>query len=196
MISCILLAAGLSKRFGSAKALAPVDGAPLIECLQKRLLSTQLSEIIVVLGAHRDQIQPHLLNHKQVKVVYNKDYKYGQTSSFKEGLKAVNPRATAVMLLPVDYPRIRPETIDQLISSYIDTNPLILVPVFKKAKGHPPLFALRLKDEILALNNDMGLNEIARRHAQATVWLPVEDAGIVQTFNTPEEYQAIMAVSS
>ena len=51
MISCLLLTAGLSSRFHSPKALARLGEDTVIEHLQKTLINTQLSEIVVVLGA-------------------------------------------------------------------------------------------------------------------------------------------------
>src|SRR5438093_2568565 len=93
MTSCILLSAGLSTRFGSAKALAKLGDQTVIECLLKTLVESDLAEIIVVLGAHADKIKPHILNHTKVKVVYNKDYILGQTSSVKAGVEALDPKS-------------------------------------------------------------------------------------------------------
>ena len=76
MVSCLLLAAGSSQRFNSPKALAPINGKTVIEHLQNILLATPLDEVIIVLGAHQEAIKPFLLNHKRVKVVYNKDHKF------------------------------------------------------------------------------------------------------------------------
>src|SRR3989344_7860118 len=114
MISCLLLSAGFSSRFGSPKALARLNDRALIEHLQELLLATQLHEVIIVLGHGAEQIKPFLFKHKKIKVVYNKDYKFGQTSSFKCGLKEVALQAAGIMLLPIDYPVIKAETFDTL----------------------------------------------------------------------------------
>ncbi len=111
MISLILLRGGVSSRFGSPKALAPWGAGVLIAHLQDMLLSTNLDEIIIVLGSSAQQIKPLVLKHNKIKVVYNKDYKFGQTSSFKAGLQEVSASAQAVGLLPVDFPLIKKETI-------------------------------------------------------------------------------------
>ncbi len=192
MITCILLSAGLSQRFGSSKALAEINDQTVIERLQKLLVKTRVSEIIIVLGAHADQIKPYILDHTKVKFVYNKDYNFGQTSSFKVGLKNVSDDAKGILLLPVDCPFIQTETIDDLITYFLDNMPLIVVPVFGKKKGHPPLFSIRLKDEFLALDNGSGLNTVAQIYASETSTLPVEDPGVVQTFNTREEFEGIL----
>jgi len=191
MIACILLSAGLSRRFGSPKALAKLDGETVIEHLQKLLLKTQVGEIIVVLGAQAGRTKPHLLNHKKVRFVYNKDYNLGQTSSFKAGLQSISDRVGGIMLLPVDYPLIREETVDALIRHFSDHAPLIAVPAFEGKKGHPPLFSVRLRDEFLSLDNECGVNTVMRARQSETVVLPVEDAGVIRTFNTRAEFMEI-----
>ena len=118
MISCVLLSAGLSSRFGSPKALAKISGKTLIERLQKTLLGSFVDEVVIVLGAYAEQIQPFILNHKKVKVVYNKDYNLGQTSSFKAGVNEISSTSDGIMLYPVDYPFVGKDTLMYLIDSF------------------------------------------------------------------------------
>lgn len=191
MISTILLSAGLSSRFGSPKALANFNGITVIENLQNMLLKAQIAEIIIVLGANHLQIKPYILKHKKVKLVYNKDYKLGQTSSFKTGLKQISFNSKGIMLLPVDYPIIKEQTINSLVEKFSSASPRILIPTYQKKKGHPPIFSTTLTEEILKLSNDSGINEISRRHIDKTVLFEVSDEGVVSSFNTKEEFIAL-----
>jgi molybdenum cofactor cytidylyltransferase len=191
MFSLILLSAGLSSRFGSSKALAVWDQKPLVAYLLEALVKTNLDEIIVVLGAHADQIKPVLLKHNKIKVVYNKDYKFGQTSSFKAGLRAVSSEAIAVGLLPVDCPLIKVNTVNDLLREWSAHNPLLLIPSHHGTKGHPPFFSNSLKNEILELSDDVGLNTISHRYKEETRCCDVDDEGVLLSFNTPEEFQVL-----
>ena len=191
MITCVLLSAGLSQRFGSPKALAKLHNETVIEHLQKMLVETQVGEIIVVLGAHADQIKPYLLDHKKVTFVYNKDYNFGQTSSFKTGVKNVSNDTRGIMLLPVDFPFVSSDTITTLIQYFLDNRPNILIPMFKDKKGHPPLFSSKFRDEFLALDNESGLNTVAHTHQSEITSFPVEDIGVISTFNTLDEFESI-----
>lgn len=193
MISCLLLSAGLSSRFGSPKALARFNGKTVIEHLQELLLSMDIHEIIIVLGHGAEQIKPFLFKHKNIKVVYNKDYKFGQTSSFKCGLKHIGARATGILLLPVDYPLIKRETLHALITFFDDKKPVALIPCYQDKKGHPPIFAVRLKNEFLNLEDALGINTAIHHHTDDVTVLPVDDPGVVKTFNTKQEFKRLLA---
>ncbi|MBI5150125.1 MAG: nucleotidyltransferase family protein [Candidatus Omnitrophica bacterium] len=191
MVTGILLSAGLSSRFGSPKALAKLGQETVIERLEKLLLSTETAELIIVLGHGAEQIKPVLFKHKKVKIVYNKDYKLGQTSSLKTALAHIALDANGILLLPVDYPLIKQETLQTLIGFFQKRNPLILIPSYHGDKGHPPIFDIRLKKEFLDLDNAVGINTVIHRHAAETCVLPVEDEGVIRSFNTPEEFEKL-----
>jgi molybdenum cofactor cytidylyltransferase len=197
MISGILLSAGLSSRFGSPKALACVDNMPAITLLLEKLTATSLSEIIVVLGADSQLIEPCLFKHKMIQVVHNKDYKLGQTSSVQTGLGSVAPDAKGFMIIPVDCPFVRAQTVQQMIERFDASRFQILVPTFDEHRGHPPLFDIRFKDPILKLNPaQQGLNDFMHSHSKAVRTIEINDPGITQTFNTPEEFAAIKKKSN
>src|SRR6185503_2965173 len=179
--SGILLAAGLSVRFGSPKALAPLNGSTVIESLQQVMLNSGLDEIVIVLGAHVEEIKPLLLKHKKIKVVYNKDYNLGQTSSFQAALRQIDSKTKAILLLPVDYPRLTAAMLDLLIDAFFHQKAKILVPTFNGRKGHPPIFAASLKEEFLEVDPKDGINSVIHRHDKDTVLLPVQDASVLKT---------------
>jgi len=189
MLSCILLTAGQSQRYGSPKALAEIDGKTLIELHQQRLINTHILEVIVVTGSHATEITPFLFNHKHINVVYNKDHNFGQTSSFKAGLKLVSVESEGAFLLPVDYPFIKESSFVSIQEQFVKLQSPIIIPTFQGVKGHPPLFSRHLFEEILSLDNTQGLNSIAKKHKEDTFLLEVDDPGVTQTFNTVEEFE-------
>ena len=193
MLSCIVLAAGESHRFGdSPKALALINGKTAIRSLIDKLLKTSLEEIIVVLGARADQIVPHLPTDPRVRRTLNPDYKEGQTSSLKKGLGELRPETSAFLFLPVDLPLLKTETVDSLINAYAQKKPRILIPVFEEKNGHPPIFCADLIKEFVALDNNQPLYTIQRRHADDILKIPVSDPGAVLSFNTPQELEKIL----
>ncbi len=191
MISCILLSAGLSSRFGGPKALAHLDQTPVIEHLQNVLISSNVFEIIVVVGASSEKIKPHVLNHKKITCVRNKNYHLGQISSFKVGLENVSQKSSGIALLPVDYPLVKTETINSLCDYFLEHKPPILIPTYQDRKGHPPIFHADLIPKLLALSNSAGLNVFEEEMKSTTVLFPVNDPGVILTFNTSSEFEEL-----
>jgi CTP:molybdopterin cytidylyltransferase MocA len=72
----------------------------------------------VVLGAHARQIQPSIFIHSRIRVVYNKDYYFGQTSSVQAGWREADDSSQGVMFLPVDCPLVQASSIDQIIHHF------------------------------------------------------------------------------
>lgn len=190
MITCVLLAAGLSSRFGSPKAVAQIHGKILLTRQIEMLSSAGIEQIIVVLGAHAEQIKPFIAADSKIKAVFNEHYPQGQTSSVKAGISEA-PAGNDILLLPVDFPFILPETVVQLTEYFNKNVPNILIPTYNQRKGHPPVFSHLLRDEILQLENSFGLNEIIRHHQNEVQLLPVQDKGVLATFNTPDELTKI-----
>jgi len=191
MITCILLSAGESQRFGTPKAIAKLNGKCVMEHLLEQLLNSNISQTIIVLGSASELIEPFILEHKTIKVVYNKDHNFGQTSSFKVGLQHVDPTATGILLLPVDYPAVTYKILNSLIRNFEKNNPKILIPKFGDRKGHPPIFSAELKEEILALGDHEGINSVANNNADDVEYLSVQDPAVVTSFNTQEEFIAV-----
>ena len=190
MISCILLTAGESQRFGQPKALAQIQNSTAIEILQHKVLQSLMKELIVVTGAHEHLVKPLVFNHSNIRIVHNKDYKFGQTSSFQQGILSCDSQSDGFMLLPVDCPFVLTDTMDTLIKHFETNKPSLLIPTYQSKKGHPPIFHKKLKPEILKLDVHKGLNHLIAHHPSQL--LEINDPGIVWSFNTQEELDKII----
>ena len=194
MLSCILLSAGLSSRFGSPKALAKLpDGLNIIQKIQNQLLKIPDVEIIIVLGHESEKILPFVLKHTNIRVVHNKSYLLGQTSSFKTGLNAASTFSEGFLLLPVDFPAIQTQALLDITAFYRQKKPAILIPTFNGKGGHPPIFSAQLKNNFLKLDDSLGINTLIHAKTNETSLLPVNDPGILKSFNTKEEFNALIA---
>ena len=196
MISAIVLAAGSSTRFGSPKALAQIHNKPAIVLLLKKLIQSKVSEILVVVGADQEKIEPVIFKHTMIQVVYNKHYKFGQTSSAQTGLNLLSAQSRGFILLPVDCPFIKTSTIDILIDHFTKNRPAILIPAFEGRKGHPPVLDIKFKELLLKLDHSQGINSIFQTHAKDIQSLEVNDPGVKQTFNTPDELAQIIKITN
>ena len=192
MISCILLAAGLSSRFGSPKALATIHGQAAINTILNHLITTTCNEIIVVLGANANQIEPHVLNHKNIRIVYNKDYLLGQTSSCQCGLNALHQDSQGTFIWPVDFPFIKSTTLISLINAFNETPNKIIIPSLDNSRGHPPLLPKTVYQDLLNLPSTLGINTLFKLYGNNINHVLVNDPGIHLTFNTPLELTKLL----
>src|SRR5215471_14135527 len=84
----VVLAAGASRRMGRAKQLLPVDGRPLLELVLAHAGGSRLDEVLVVLGAHVDEILERI-DLGRAQVVVNPDHATGMASSLRLGLASL-----------------------------------------------------------------------------------------------------------
>ena len=192
MITCIVLAAGESKRFGSPKPLASINGLPAVRVVVDTLLASAVKNIVVVLGHEAEAVRPAIPQNKRVCAIVNKDYGRGMTSSFQTGLGLTASSATGLMLLPVDMPFVNVATLDLLCRTFGEQDPLILVPTYNGRSGHPPIFSSSLSDDFKALKDDEPLSNVQHRLKQKTLYLPVDDPGIIRTYSTPQELSRLL----
>ncbi len=190
MITAIILAAGESKRFGSPKQLAKINSQDtLIEYLIKTLKETCIDEIIVVLGAYCEEIQKTL--PKGIKISINENFQKGQTSSLKRGLKELSDDCKHFLVIPVDTPLMKTETINEIINKFILSKADIGIPTYAGQKGHPPIYDIKLKDEILNLGDEEPLYHINQKFAANTILIEVLDPGILININTPQDLEKL-----
>jgi len=78
IIKKIILAAGLSKRYGLKNKLTQhINNKPIINCLMDKLLSIyDTSELLIVTGYEHETII-NLINNSDIEFIYNNDYKKG-----------------------------------------------------------------------------------------------------------------------
>ncbi|MFN3621599.1 MAG: NTP transferase domain-containing protein, partial [Nitrososphaerales archaeon] len=97
MISVVVLAAGLSTRFGENKMLYPIEGEPMVRRVVKTILSSSIDEAVVVVGFEAEKVEA-VLKDLNCKLVRNAEYETGgQSSSVRCGVKAIKQDADAVM---------------------------------------------------------------------------------------------------
>jgi CTP:molybdopterin cytidylyltransferase MocA len=101
-VAGLLLAAGAGRRFGTPKALVPLDGKLFVDSAAELLKAAGCDPVVVVLGAKADEVRA-TASLDGVTVVDNPHWDTGMGSSLRTGLHAIGI-ADAVLVLPVDTP--------------------------------------------------------------------------------------------
>ena len=105
LIKKIILAAGLSKRYGLKNKLTQhINNKPIINCLMDKLLSIyDTSELLIVTGYEHETII-NLINNSDIECIYNNDYKKGIGTSISAGIRELDKTIRGVMIIPADMP--------------------------------------------------------------------------------------------
>jgi CTP:molybdopterin cytidylyltransferase MocA len=152
-IGGIVLAAGEGKRFGGVKQVAKLDGRPLLEHAVRAMLSVPaISPVVVVLGAHAEEIQA-AVDLGGTDVVVCEQWADGQSASLQAGVAALGEVEAAVITLG-DQPFISA----QVIAGVLDHRGrhLAVRATYDGAPGHPVLLERRLLDHVAELDGDSG----------------------------------------
>ena len=196
MICLIVLAAGLSTRFGENKLLKKVNGSTLIENVVKSAVSSKADEVVVVLGYEAQRIKEVLKNFN-CKFVFNQDFKSGQSSSVKVGVRFVMEYADAVMILPGDVALITSRPINMVIEEYEKSKNPIIVASYQSRAGHPILFDRSLFNEIMEINEEtMGLKAIINRHKDIIKKVDVGSDEVLIDIDTEEDFKKYILTRS
>lgn len=188
MISAVLLAAGESKRMGQTKQLLPLGDKTLVEHALDNLLASRIDEVVVVTGNQAETVAK-IVGTRPVKVVLNPDYRLGMSTSLKRGLLSIGKDAAAVMVVLADQPFIDAALIDRLLDKFTGRNKGIIVPVFKGKKGHPIIFAIKYREELLQLQGDAGAKALLERHPGDVLEVAVASEHIHVDIDDMESYE-------
>jgi molybdenum cofactor cytidylyltransferase len=191
MIAAIILAAGESKRMGQPKQLLPFRGSSILGQVMESLLQSQVAETIVVLGYQAEKIMPQIAR-EAVKIVVNPDFEQGMSSSIRCGLGHISEAADGVMIVLGDQPLIEKETIDLLMGKNRQSKRGIILPVYKGIKGHPVIFKMKYKDELMRLTGDIGGKEIIERHPSDVLEVEVDSESVVVSIDAESDYQSLL----
>jgi molybdenum cofactor cytidylyltransferase len=186
-IWALILAAGESKRMKVPKMLLPIEGKAMIERVIENVTASGIKKIIVVLGSAKDQILG-IIKHLPVEFCYNEKYRNGMLSSVRCGFRNLPEEYKAVIVFQGDQPMIEPWVVTRLISAYRQTKKKIVIPVYKKKRGHPLLIDRKYRDEIYKLDDRLGLRSLAAKFPRDVLEVVVNTPDILRDIDTKEDY--------
>jgi molybdenum cofactor cytidylyltransferase len=187
VIWAIVLAAGESRRMGRPKLLLPYGDGTILETVVRNVTLSQADGVVVVLGGYRREVGEKLRSFA-VKRVINPAYREGMLSSVRRGLSSLPSSARATIFVLADQPDISTSVIDSVIEAYRRTKKGIVLPVFRKRRGHPLLIDLKYRREVEALSPDIGLRGLLREHGDDILEVRVSSPAILRDIDGPADY--------
>ncbi len=192
MITIIVLAAGKSTRMeGRNKLLAEIEGKPMIRRVVEAALDSKVDETIVVLGWDESRVR-QALTDLPCRLIVNREFEKGQSSSLKAGLNEVAPETKAVLILPGDMAKIDSQSIDKVVNAYILDGGTILVAAHNGRYGHPILIDKRLFNDITQITEEThGLKSVIKKHENEIRLVEVDTDIVLRDVDTPEDLQRL-----
>ena len=187
-IAGLVLAAGYSSRMGDFKPLLPFGDSTVVERAASTFIKAGVYDVSVVVGWRANDLIP-LLDRLGVQAILNPQYGSGMYSSVIAGVRSLSPNTEAFLLLPGDYPLVKPRTVQKLIQRYLEGRAKIVNPRFSGRRGHPPLIAVSCIDRDSSFDQPAGLKAVLSRYGDEAVDVEVADQGILMDVDTPEDYQ-------
>jgi molybdenum cofactor cytidylyltransferase len=186
-IWALVLAAGESKRMKVPKMLLPFGRETMIEKVIGNIAGSKVDRTLLVLGSYKEEIQS-VADKYPVLTCYNINYKDGMFSSVKCGFGNLTEKVKAVMIFPGDQPFIEAGIINRVIDAYKKSGKGIVIPVYKKKRGHPLLIDCKYRNMVINANPDEGLRWLAYEYPEDVFEVRTNSPDILRDFNTKEDY--------
>ncbi|MGB9827061.1 MAG: nucleotidyltransferase family protein [Thermosphaera sp.] len=196
MISCIVTAAGLSRRFEGNKLLFKYHDRPLIaQTISNIVESKRIGKIVVVTGFMNKEIEEAVVKFVQderIVFVNNPNYQEGMSSSVKKGIEFLvshGDRIDGVMVNPGDAAWIHPFVYDLLVNAFYSYRPMIAVASYKGRRGHPILFSSSLVDDLTSIDESTkGLKKVVDKYHNNILQVETLYPGVTLDFDTYLDY--------
>ncbi|HEY2323412.1 MAG TPA: nucleotidyltransferase family protein [Thermoanaerobaculia bacterium] len=169
-MTAIVLAAGFSRRFGSAKQLFTYFGEPLVRRAAR--VAREVAPVIVVIPNDAEIRQA--LDGLDVTIVENGERAEGMASSIRAGVRAC---AGDVLLTLCDQPAVNSAHLRKLI----DSRASIAASGYEGTVGVPALFRSMHRDSLLSLHGDSGAKALLT--SQDVHIVPLADGSDIDTLH-------------
>jgi molybdenum cofactor cytidylyltransferase len=184
----IVLAAGASSRMGKPKPLLEADGTTFLERAIKLLRTAGCTYVVAVVN-DSDEWITRVADTAGAAVVINDQPESEQIDSLRLAIANLPDGYEAVVVMPVDFPRIRQQTVSALVQEYARQPAAVLNPAHKGRAGHPVIFSRDVVTELLRPDLPDGARSVIDRHTREARTLEVDDPGVLIDIDTPADYQ-------
>ncbi|MEH3115149.1 MAG: nucleotidyltransferase family protein [Pedobacter terrae] len=167
------MAGGNSSRLGKPKQLLDYKGKTLLQTVINEALATDCKPIIVVLGAHAQEIAAQH-RHNKINIVINEGWKTGMASSIVAGLSTIiknNSEIESIIIAVADQAFIKKRNFNSLMEKQKETGKNIIASTYNGTIGTPVFFRKEYFKALLSLKGAEGAKNILKeyRHDLETV---------------------------
>jgi molybdenum cofactor cytidylyltransferase len=127
----------------------------------------------------------------EVKIIRNKDWQSGQSSSVKAGVQALSQNIGASLFLLADQPQIGMDIIQALTEAHArELHPILAPLVLEERRANPVLFDRLTFPDLLNLEGDVGGRAIFSKYK--VEYIPWHDDRLLLDVDEPKDYQRLV----
>lgn len=169
---------------------AQLEAEPGVTFLERavRVLREAGCRYVVAVVNEEEDWTARLADVAGAAVVVNDDENSEQIDSVRLAVAHLPEDSDATLVLPVDIPGVKPDTVDALIRAFEQSRAAVVLPSYQGRTGHPVLFARPVYGELLA-ELPRGAESVIDAHAADRRQVEVDDPGILVDVDQPEEYR-------
>lgn len=189
----LVLAAGLSTRFGGPKLLAPWNGGLLIDGALRAAFAAPVAGVTVVTGGHAVGVAAatrafaeRIGQADRLSLVHAADHGEGLSASLRAGIASLPANTAGALVFLADMPSIPPFVARALIPAMTPDHDAA-APTFEGRRGHPVLLGQALFEPIRHLTGDHGAGHLLAGLGERLALVPTYEAGILKDVDRPED---------
>ncbi len=179
VIGCVIMASGMSNRFGSNKLMADFAGKPMIQralnatdgLVQKRVVVTRHEDVARLCREQGVDVILHTLPHRN--------------DTVRLGLEALE-NCDCCMFLPGDQPLLQKETVAMLLEKWKQSQEMIVRPIHEDTVGSPVLFPAWTFPELKSLPEGKGGAVVIKKYPESVLHVTVDNPHELADADTPE----------
>ena len=191
-IGAVVLAAGLSKRFGGeSKLLADLGGEPLVRHAVRAVAESGLADVVVVTGREAGACRD-ALRDLPVQFVHNPKWEDGMGSSIACGVAALDADLAGAFIVPGDMPFITPDLLRTLMAAFSETGERRAVfPTSPAGEQRTPvLWPRHLLSRLRSLSGAEGGKSLLKSIAGDALGVTIADQSLLTDVDTAEDMDA------
>lgn len=184
--AAIVLAAGGSRRLGRAKQLLTRGGETLVHRAVRLALATQPQRLLLVIGAHADEMRKAVADLR-AEILVNNDWREGLASSLRAAAGALDESASA-LILGCDQPALEQSHLQRLLSGAAVSASGCAATLHGAAPGIPAVASAAVLREAHGLHGDRGLRGALQKLSSDSLYL-LEAAELEFDLDTPADLE-------
>lgn len=192
-IACVVLAAGLSRRMGTAnKLLLPINGKPLYQYVCEALKNFKTKIIVTSYDEISDYGQ-----RNDFAVIRNQHQELGQSYSIKLALNELTAleNIDGIFFATADQPYIDENVISKLTDEFANCGEKkIIVPQYNSTPYSPCIFPIKYTEELAKLEGDRGGRAVYKKHLENVQFVKFLSGKYFLDIDTPDDFRNLTSL--